>query len=213
MSIQIHNEDCLPAMRQMKDNEFDLAIVDPPYGIGMDKTVGIGIGKKKGFHKKKNYISKTWDKSIPTKEYFNELFRISKNQIIWGANYFTKELPILKNYIFWYKKGQSVDDKFNDGELAFTSMGRTRMVSIWWNGVGVINSSDHVTTLLRREALRHIEVNAFHDNVEGAADSTGSHRRSSLVGSEEKKRTTPWPGPAYSVASRSRWDAEQLLPW
>ena len=140
--IEITNEDNMALMSRYPDNYFDLAIVDPPYGIGMDGTVGIGIGKKKGFTRKKHYEQKNWDKAVPSQEYFDELFRISKNQIVWGANYFTKQLPVIKNYIFWHKKGQSVDDKFNDGEMAYVSLGRTRMIDIWWNGVGVINSGE-----------------------------------------------------------------------
>lgn len=141
--ITITNEDNMELMARYEDNYFDLAIVDPPYGINMDGTIGIGIGTKKGFTKKKEYRKKHWDKAIPNKDYFNELQRVSKHQIIWGANYFTKQLPIIKNYIFWYKKGKSVDNKFNDGELAYVSKGRTRMVDIWWNGVGVINSGEN----------------------------------------------------------------------
>ena len=141
--ISIYNEDCLQALKAMADKQFDLAIVDPPYGIGMDGTIGIGIGKEKGFTRKKEYTKKNWDKEVPSQEYFDELFRVSKNQIVWGANYFTKQLPVIKNYIFWHKKGQSVDDKFNDGEMAFASLGITRMVDIWWNGVGVINSGEN----------------------------------------------------------------------
>ncbi len=141
--ISIYNEDCLQALKAMADKQFDLAIVDPPYGIGMDGTIGIGIGKEKGFTRKKEYTKKNWDKEVPSQEYFDELFRVSKNQIVWGANYFTKQLPVIKNYIFWHKKGQSVDDKFNDGEMAFASLGRTRMIDIWWNGVGVINSGEN----------------------------------------------------------------------
>ncbi|NNE30809.1 MAG: hypothetical protein HKN40_00415, partial [Winogradskyella sp.] len=141
-NIELLNIDCLPFMKQCEDEQFDLAIVDPPYGIGMDGTIGIGIGKKKGFTRKKHYEQKNWDKAVPSQEYFDELFRISKNQIVWGANYFTKQLPVIKNYIFWHKKGQSVDDKFNDGEMAYVSLGRTRMIDIWWNGVGVINSGE-----------------------------------------------------------------------
>ena len=140
--INITNEDNMELMARYEDNYFDLAIVDPPYGIGMDGTVGIGIGKKKGFTRKKHYEQKRWDKAVPSQEYFDELFRISKNQIVWGANYFTKQLPVIKNYIFWHKKGQSIDDKFNDGEMAYVSLGRTRMVDIWWNGLGVINSGE-----------------------------------------------------------------------
>jgi len=140
---EVYNMDCISGMKQYPDKYFDLAIVDPPYGIGMDGTIGIGIGKEKGFTRKKEYTKKNWDKEVPSQEYFDELFRVSKNQIVWGANYFTKQLPVIKNYIFWHKKGQSVDDKFNDGEMAFASLGRTRMVDIWWNGVGVINSGEN----------------------------------------------------------------------
>jgi len=143
-NIKLINCDCMELLKQTPDNYYSLAIVDPPYGINVtDKgTVGIGIGKKKGFTRKKHYEQKNWDKAVPSQEYFDELFRISKNQIVWGANYFTKQLPVIKNYIFWYKKGQSVDDKFNDGEMAYVSLGRTRMIDIWWNGVGVINSGE-----------------------------------------------------------------------
>ena len=140
---EVYNMDCISGMKQYPDKYFDLAIVDPPYGIGMDGTIGIGVGKEKGFKRKKEYTKKSWDKEVPSQEYFDELFRVSKNQIVWGANYFTKQLPVIKNYIFWHKKGQSVDDKFNDGEMAFASLGRTRMVDIWWNGVGVINSGEN----------------------------------------------------------------------
>ena len=140
---EVYNMDCISGMKQYPDKYFDLAIVDPPYGIGMDGTIGIDIGKEKGFTRKKEYTKKNWDKEVPSQEYFDELFRVSKNQIVWGANYFTKQLPVIKNYIFWHKKGQSVDDKFNDGEMAFASLGRTRMVDIWWNGVGVINSGEN----------------------------------------------------------------------
>ena len=141
--MKITNEDNMELMSRYPDNYFDLAIVDPPYGINMSRTVGIGIGENKGFTKKKEYASKNWDANIPPKEYFDELFRVSKNQIIWGANYFSHIIPVIKNYIFWYKKGKSVDDKFNDGEIAYVSKGRTRMVDIWWNGVGVINSGEN----------------------------------------------------------------------
>ena len=140
--INLYNKDCIEALKEFKDNQFDLAIVDPPYGINMDGTIGVGIGTKKGFTKKKEYKKKNWDKEIPNKQYFDELLRVSKNQIIWGANYFTKNIPIIKNFIFWYKKGRSVDNIFNDGEMAYVSKGRTRMIDIWWNGVGVINSGE-----------------------------------------------------------------------
>jgi len=88
---KIHNQDCLEAMKLMQDNEFDLAIVDPPYGIGISKNP---VRQK---HNKKE-----WDNSIPTKEYFKELFRVSKEQIIWGGNYF--DLPPTQGFFIWDKK-------------------------------------------------------------------------------------------------------------
>ena len=82
--------DCMEAMRQMPDKAFELAIVDPPYGIG------ISSNPVRQAHAKKD-----WDKSIPNAEYFSELMRVSKNQIIWGGNYF--DLPATQNYIVWDK--------------------------------------------------------------------------------------------------------------
>ena len=90
--LSFFNADNLEIMRGFKDKEFDLAIVDPPYGIDMSQEL-FKRGKtckKNGY---KEHLDKDWDKQVPTKEYFNELFRISKNQIVFGANYMTKYLP------------------------------------------------------------------------------------------------------------------------
>jgi site-specific DNA-methyltransferase (adenine-specific) len=115
--ITITNEDNMLLMARYPDNYFDLAIVDPPYGLGID-------GQKKSInknikHNRKEHKQKNWDNAIPTKEYFNELKRVSKNQIIWGANYFTEYLKPTKAWIFWYK-GQR-DLTMSDGEMAWTS--------------------------------------------------------------------------------------------
>ena len=142
-SSEVYLEDCVKALKRFNDNHFDLAIVDPPYGIGADGTQGFATKKTKGFtFDKKEYTKKNWDSEIPNDEYFFELQRVSKNQIVWGANYFITKLPHLKNFIYWHKKGQSKDDKFNEGEIAFVSCGRTRMIDIWWNGFGTINSGE-----------------------------------------------------------------------
>ena len=101
-------------MRNVPDNYYELCICDPPYGIGFD-------GSKKSTSKhggRKEYEFKGWDNKTPTKEYFDELFRVSKNQIIWGANYFTKYLPSSMGWLFW-DKGQRICN--SDGELAYTS--------------------------------------------------------------------------------------------
>jgi site-specific DNA-methyltransferase (adenine-specific) len=113
MTIRLHHGDCLPAMKQMKDNEYDLAIVDPPYGIQQHQ--GIQMGKwSRNIHTKKD-----WDNSIPSQEYFNELFRISKNQIIWGGNYFIDYLSNTRCMLVWDKKNGS--NPISDCELAWTS--------------------------------------------------------------------------------------------
>ena len=89
--INLYNQDCTEAMAGFDNNQFDLAIVDPPYGIG------ISSNPVRQQHKKKQ-----WDNSIPSKKYFKELFRISKNQIIWGGNYF--DLPPTQGFFIWNKK-------------------------------------------------------------------------------------------------------------
>ena len=109
--INIYNKDCLEALKEMQDNEFDLAIVDPPYGINAGKMT-MGSGKHQ-FTKDKD-----WDNAIPSKEYFTELFRVSKNQIIWGGNYF--ELPLNNNWIIWDKLNPNLS--FSEAELAWCSI-------------------------------------------------------------------------------------------
>ena len=91
--IEITNEDCMELMARYPDKYFDLAIVDPEYGIGISNNP---IRQK---HKKKS-----WDNTIPKEEYFKELFRVSKNQIIWGGNYFIDYLNNTQCFIIWDKK-------------------------------------------------------------------------------------------------------------
>ena len=118
-TINLYNSDCLPAMRKMADNQYSLALVDPPYGIDFSsyERSSSGIKVKERYTKAGK---KQWDNAIPTKEYFNELFRISQNQIIWGGNYFN--LPPYKHFILWYKKNPVPN--FADGELAWTSFNK-----------------------------------------------------------------------------------------
>lgn len=116
--ITITNEDNMQLMARYPDNYFDLAIVDPPYGIGID-------GQKKSVNKNpkhnlKEHAKKDWDNEIPSAEYFKELFRVSKNQIVFGGNYFTEHLPPVKSWIFWFK-GQN-DLTMSDGELLWTNL-------------------------------------------------------------------------------------------
>jgi hypothetical protein len=87
--LKITNEDNMQLMARYEDNYFDLAIVDPPYGIDLaNMTMGLGNSPKSSKAKNRKWKPKDWDNEIPTKEYFIELFRVSKNQIIWGGNYF-----------------------------------------------------------------------------------------------------------------------------
>lgn len=103
-------------MATCKDKEFDLAICDPPYGAGGD-IFSFEINLK---NKKTNHTIKNWNENRPDEAYFKELRRVSKNQIIWGGNYFTDNLPISRGWIFWNKRYEKMHS-FSDGELAWTS--------------------------------------------------------------------------------------------
>lgn len=111
--IEMLNCDCMEYMKTLPDKAFDLAIVDPPYGIGADNMTG-GSGKNKRWKKGKN-----WDAGVPDRLYFDELFRISKNQIIWGGNYFFDFLPSTKSYLIWDKQNDNLD--FAESEFAWSS--------------------------------------------------------------------------------------------
>lgn len=109
----VENIDCMEAMRQIPDKYYDLSIVDPPYGIGESKRVNYHPGART-IYKKGN-----WDNSIPTMNYFKELFRVSRYQIIWGGNYFT--LPRMPKWIVWDKRQpEGIDQAMF--ELAWTNI-------------------------------------------------------------------------------------------
>ena len=130
------NLDCMDKERGMPsypDKHFDLAIVDPPYGIKESAHRNISRSKLAAT---KNYKKEFWDFGTPPKEYFNELFRVSKNQIIWGINYFVSEksLDIGSGRIFWDKVNG--DLIFSDGEIAYSSFHRsTRLFQFMWYGM------------------------------------------------------------------------------
>ena len=117
MSVEILNIDCMEYMRQQPDKSFDLAIVDPPYGINISSNP---VRQK---HEKK-----LWDLFIPNKEYFNELMRVSKNQIIWGGNYFLDYLSATQCFLIW-DKIQPHDFSLAMCEMAWTSISST--AKIW----------------------------------------------------------------------------------
>ena len=116
----IYLQDCIEGMKQYPDKHFDLAIVDPPYGIGVNHN----IGRRKG-DKPSNYKPAVWDNKPPTPEYFSELFRVSKNQIVWGANHFISLMP--KDSPCWIGWDKKFSDTitFAQFELAWTSFNTT----------------------------------------------------------------------------------------
>ena len=122
-------------MKTYPDNYFDLAIVDPPYGIGFHcEKPSMVLNKhiKWGNKKLKGYTKKDWDKNAPKKEYFIELLRISKNQIIWGGNYF--DLKPSGGWIVW-DKIRPADFSLSQAELAWvSSSGRIAIYKYLWNG-------------------------------------------------------------------------------
>lgn len=142
--IELHNIDCLPYMKQCSDKQFDLAIVDPPYGINYDgnTTVKGQAGKANTFSDMQHHEKKGWDTARPSQEYFAELQRISHNQIIWGGNYFADLLPAKKGWIFWDKKITNANNtNFSDGELAWTSFNCIlRRFTYDWIGFGYLNN-------------------------------------------------------------------------
>ena len=115
MAVELLNIDCMEYMRGLPDKAFDLAIVDPPYGI---ETRGNAQDRFRG-----GMQLKTVNDDKPDDAYFNELFRISSNQIIWGYNWLSDMLPMCREFIFWYKEQPVVT--FADGELAWSSFQRT----------------------------------------------------------------------------------------
>ena len=124
--MTITNEDNMELMARYEDNYFDLAIVDPPYGIGMGGNLNV--------NSKVNYENKNWDTEIPSNKYFNELKRISKNQIVWGGNYF----PYLwqngcKGFICWNKLNHH--ENRADVEMAYTSFNKlAKYFEYMWDG-------------------------------------------------------------------------------
>ena len=143
-----YNMDCMEGMKQFPDKYFDLAIVDPPYGINMGHTCGIGQGGGErpfsgnytrvwGEHKsisKAKFYHPFDDSSTPDGKYFEELFRVSKEQIVWGGNFFLDYLDRATCMIVWDKGRRGMDQA--DCEIAWTSLkGQSRVFNWKWNGM------------------------------------------------------------------------------
>lgn len=138
--------DCLQIMKDIPDKSIDLCLTDPPYGINIGKmgftTSGnIQVGKAK----RNDYRGLCdWDKFTPTKKHFNEIIRISKNQIIFGGNYFTDKLPVSGCWIVWDKKvEEKYSNDFADCEMAWTSFSKpSRIIRFLWSGMLQGNMKD-----------------------------------------------------------------------
>jgi site-specific DNA-methyltransferase (adenine-specific) len=138
--INITNEDNMQLMARYPDNYFDLAIVDPPYGIGESSNDNKSRSK---LGKSKDYGNKDWDNSAPNMEYFTELKRVSKNQIIWGANHFIENIPNANSscWIVWDKVNGEND--FADCEMAYCSFKTAvRKYTFRWHGMLQGNMKD-----------------------------------------------------------------------
>jgi len=139
-NLTITNEDNMALMSRYPDKYFELAVVDPPYGIGADKNAhknGINC-KANGFAE---YKLSEWDSDIPDENYFNELFRVSKEQIVWGGNYMTEFLPSSMCWILW-DKGQR-NFSFADGELAWTSFNKALRIFEMPRGTALFDAKNN----------------------------------------------------------------------
>jgi len=141
-SLALYNCDCMELLKQTPDNYYDICVVDPPYGIKMDSR-GMNGRQSKGRHKitQSQYADKEWDSNSPDEVYFDEVRRVSKNQVIWGANHFiSKTAHDSSCWLVWYKNGQSMAPGNADCELALTSFKTAvRILDLPWCGFGHIN--------------------------------------------------------------------------
>lgn len=153
-NIQLFNRDCLEAMKQMPDKAFDLAIVDPPYGIGAG-----GKGFMNGTSKtvKKYYKENDWDIKRPEPEYFDQLKRVSKNQIVFGGNYFADCLGSFRCFIFWDKTIHG--NSYADGELAWTSF--DQVARYYRKNIAQVNSEGRIHPTQKPETIYAYLLNNY----------------------------------------------------
>lgn len=140
MQSEVFNMDCIEGMKQYPDNYFELAIVDPPYGIGISNNTKLTKDSKK------EYDIKDWDNCIPSKNYFEDLKRVSKNQIIWGVNYFDG-FGLNGGRIVWNKLGKDVGRRtqmpnLSDCEIAYCSL-RTNIKMFSYTQIGNVYGNDY----------------------------------------------------------------------
>jgi site-specific DNA-methyltransferase (adenine-specific) len=131
---KLYNMDCMEGMKQFPDKYFELAIVDPPYGIGAsEKNSTNKKQSRKSATNSTDYGNQRWDDGIPTEEYFKELFRVSKQQIIWGVNYYPFDF-LTGGRVYWNKCVTM--PTYSDGEIAYCSLiNSVKSVTIAWHGM------------------------------------------------------------------------------
>jgi site-specific DNA-methyltransferase (adenine-specific) len=128
-TLDLRLMDCMDLMREFPDKHFDLAIVDPPYGINVaEMNLGAGNSPRCSKIENRKWEAKSWDSSPPPQEYFDELFRVSENQIIWGGNYFN--LPPSQYFAIWDKGEGMRGRSFAEAEYAWARSGGTRLKQI-----------------------------------------------------------------------------------
>jgi len=137
--ITIYNGDCLEVMKEIEDKSIDLVLTDPQYGIGADQSAHKAGGK----HGWKDYGDTNWDTERPSKEYFDEMFRISEHQIIWGGNYFIDYLYPSMGWLVW-DKGQR-NFSLADGELAWTSFNKAIRIKTYSRAKALGDHKQHPT--------------------------------------------------------------------
>lgn len=155
MGVELLNIDCMEYMATLPDKAFDLAIVDPPYGIGWDREYTImSAGIRKDGTRRKNkswsnsrpkaYLKNKWDNAIPNETYFEELRRVSIKQIVWGGNYFTEYLQPSGGWVTW-EKGVPDGMSLSQCELAWTNcLNSIRHIRLMWAGYKKCEDTDRI---------------------------------------------------------------------
>jgi len=142
--MDLRNIDCMDLMKEFEDNHFDLAICDPPYGLRIAENGKLHNHSKfdRGFNGTAEYKPTSWDDAIPNAEYFAELKRVSKVQIVFGGNFFFEHLGNSRTFIIWDKRGNDKTPNFSPCELAWTNAnGLPKIYDVAWLGFGYLNNS------------------------------------------------------------------------
>ena len=172
-------DDCMNLMKTLPDKYFELAIVDPPYGIGAGSKSFINRNTANE-RAEKFYKDNDWDKVRPTKEYFDELFRVSKNQIIWGGNYFVDLLRPSRCFIVWDK--MTGDNSYADCELALTSIdGNAKLFKKLWLGAHAEDSDGRIHPTQKPVALYEWLLTHYAKQGDKIFDSHGGSMSSAIA--------------------------------